>query len=262
MLTHLSPTTLAEALEARAAHPGAVVVAGGTGVMVDRNRDGADAPLLDLSGVAGLRDCDRDGDTLRLGAGVTYTQVIEQLGDELPDLAAAAQTVASRQIRNRATIAGALVIGDPSADALAVLGAAGADVEIDGPGGRRAVPAVAFVRGLGDVDLGADELVVALRVPRPRGPSAYAKVGARNAMARAVCGVAVRLDVARESVSVCIAGCGPQAVAATLAWDTDGAVDVPGVEDSRAGAAYRRHAARVLAARALARARQELAAWT
>ena len=135
-------------------------------------------------------------------------------------------------------------------------------VEIDGPRGPRSVPAVVFVRGAGHVDLAGDELVVAVTVPRPRGPSGYAKAGARNAMARAVCGVAVRLDAGARTVAVCIVGCAPRAVAATLAWDTDGELDVPGIDDERASAAHRRHVARVLTARVLARTREELPAWT
>jgi CO/xanthine dehydrogenase FAD-binding subunit len=104
--------------------------------------------------------------------------------------------------------------------------------------------------------------VVALHVPRPAGPATYAKAGARNAMARAVCGVAVRLDVARQSVRVCLVGVGPRAIVATLPWDADGDVEVPGISDRRGSAAYRRRIASVLTRRALQRAREELPAWS
>jgi CO/xanthine dehydrogenase FAD-binding subunit len=255
-----------------------MVVAGGTGVLVELNR-GAIAPpaLLDLSAVAELRAAERDGDAVRLGATTTYTDVLERQAGALPGLAAAARTVASRQVRNRATIAGALVLADPSGDALAALGAAGAEVEVARPGGTRRVDAVAFVTAPGRCDLAADELVTALHVPLADGPVAYAKAGARNAMARAVCGVAVALHPARRTASACVVGAAPTAIRPTVAeqlvaadWD---ALDDPAVAtrfgalvaaavdpipDARGSADYRRHVAGVLARRALQRAVAEL----
>ena len=102
----------------------------------------------------------------------------------------------------------------------------------------------------------------ALHVPRPRGPFAYAKAGARNAMARAVCGVAVRLDAARA------VGVGVR----RGLWPAGGRGDA-GVGHRWRGRRAGRRATRAPAprtaatprgcsrARALARAWEELAAW-
>jgi CO/xanthine dehydrogenase FAD-binding subunit len=271
----MRPRTVGEALAARAAHPDAVVVAGGTGVLLDLNRGVEVGRLLDVSRVDGWRSAERDGTAVRLGAGVTYTQVQEDLGRWLPGLALAARTVASRQIRNRATLAGALVLADPSGDALAALGAAGAEVEVDGPRGTRRVAADCFVTAPGRCALGGDELVTALWVPIADGPVSYAKAGARNAMARAVCAVAVALHEAARTVSVCIVGAAPTAVrphaAEALVARAWGALDdaalrrfgelvaeaVDPQTDARASAGYRRRAAVVLATRALRRAWEE-----
>jgi CO/xanthine dehydrogenase FAD-binding subunit len=276
-LTVLQPRTLDDALAARAAHPDATVVAGGTGVLVDLNRGVEPVALLDLSRVAGLRDATRDGDTVRLGAGVTYTDVLERHADDLPGLAAAARTVASRQVRNRATLAGALVLGDPSGDALAGLGAAEAHVEIRSLGGGRTVAADAFVTAPGACDLRPDELVTALLVPVADGPVAYAKAGARNAMARAVCAVAITLHPARRTATACVVGAAPTAIRPSVAesliaasWQTlddpataerFGALVAAAVDptpDERGSIAYRRHIAGVLASRALRRAVTEV----
>src|SRR5262245_13336209 len=114
-LTVLRPRTLDDALAARAAHRGAVVVAGGTGVMVELKAGRIGPPArIDLSRVAGLRDSARDGGLVRLGAMTTYHDVLARHAGELPGLAQAIATIASRQLRNRATVAGALVLGDPS----------------------------------------------------------------------------------------------------------------------------------------------------
>jgi len=256
------------------------VVAGGTGVLVDLNRGVEHTALIDLSRVAGLRGARMVGDVVALGAGVTYTDVLERHAETLPGLAAAARTVASRQIRNRATLAGALVLADPSGDALAALGAAGAQVEIRSlRGGRRTVAADAFIVAPGICDLRGDELITALLVPVADGPTAYAKAGARNAMARAVCGVAVALHPARRTGSACVVGAGPSAIRPAVAealvhasWDALEdpstaqrfgalvAASVDPIPDARGSAEHRRHVAGVLASRALRRAVAELPA--
>lgn len=276
-LTLLRPRTLDEALAARADRPDALVVAGGTGVLPWLT-EGLEPPaLLDLSAVAGLRDVTRDGDVVVLGAGVTYTQVIEDLDGVLPGLAAAARTIAGRQVRNRATLAGALVLADPSGDTLAALVAARAEVELAGAAGARRVAVEDFVIAAGRCALGPGELVVALRVPVADGPTAYAKAGARNAMARAVCGVAVALHPARRTLTAGVVGAAahpvvPHAAEELVArrWGAldDGAVTAFGalvaeavddpIADVRGSGAYRRHLAGVLAARALRRAWEDL----
>jgi CO/xanthine dehydrogenase FAD-binding subunit len=247
-------------------------VAGGTGVLVELNRGLEPPALLDLSRIAGWRDAREETDVVRLAAGTTYTDVLERHRDRLPGLAAAARTVASRQVRNRATLVGALVLADPSADALAALGAAGAEVEVDGPRGARRVPVGAFVLAPGAPALAADELVTALHVPIADGPTAYAKAGARNAMARAVCGVAVALHPQRRTLTACVVGAAPTAIrphaAEALVADAwDGGIErvaarfgalvaeaVDPLPDARGSAAYRRRVAGVLATRALRRA--------
>src|SRR6266511_824197 len=105
----LSPTGWAEALAAKAEHPDALPIAGGTDVMVEINFDRRRPPaLLDLTRVPDLASWAPDNGVIRLGAGVTYRRVIEELGDRLPGLAMASRTVGSPQIRNRGTVGGNL----------------------------------------------------------------------------------------------------------------------------------------------------------
>ena len=272
----LQPETLDAALRARSDDPGAVVVAGGTEVMPARNRGDRPGPLLDLSRVAGLAAVG-EGAVLRLGAGVTCTRVIEELADDVPVLAAAARTVASRQVRNRATLGGTLAVADPSADVLAALVAAGAEVELASAAGSRRIGVAAFLTGPFACDLRADDLVTAVHVPAAAGPAAYAKVGARNAMARAACAVAVVLDLEHRTAAIAVAAAGPTPLRAPAAealvadqapWERAGDLDDEWLakvgalvaaataprSDRRGSAAYKRHAAAVLARRALARA--------
>src|SRR5688500_20308561 len=92
----LQPEDWEEALEARAAHPGALPLWGGTDVMVDLNfgRERPEA-ILDLTRVRALEDwgpAHPSNGALRVGAGGSYTRAIAELGPALPGLAAASRT--------------------------------------------------------------------------------------------------------------------------------------------------------------------------
>src|SRR5215467_4292810 len=113
----LRPRGLEEALAAKAAHPDAVPIAGGTDVMVELNFDRRrPAALLDLTSVEELRDWSTDGESVRFGAGLSYRRIIDELGSLLPGLAMAARTVGSPQIRNRGTVGGNLGAASPAGD--------------------------------------------------------------------------------------------------------------------------------------------------
>src|SRR4030088_1290688 len=126
----LQPATWAEALAMKAAHPEALPIAGGTDVMVEINFDRQrPASFIDLKRIAELTHWGEEGNLLRVGAGVTYTRIIAELGDRLPGLAMASRTVGSPQIRNRGTVGGNLGPSSPPRDAppplLAARGAGG-----------------------------------------------------------------------------------------------------------------------------------------
>src|SRR4051794_35471307 len=207
----LQPTSWAEALQARAEHPDALPIAGGTDVMVelnfDRRRPGA---LLDLGRVPELREWSTDDGTVRLGAGVTYARVIEELGNRLPGLAMASRTVGSPQIRMRGTVGGNLGSSSPAGDALPPLLAPGAAVEAESSArGTRTVPADEFFTGVKRNALAEDELIAAVHVPLADGPEQYSKVGTRNAMVIAVSAFALALHPSRRDVGTGIGSAAP-----------------------------------------------------
>src|SRR5262245_18429976 len=86
--------------------------------------------LLNLNEVAELRGWSRENGSLRLGAGLTYTEAMSALAGEPPALAEASRTVGSPQIRNRGTIGGNLGTVSPAGDALPPLFVEGAGVEV------------------------------------------------------------------------------------------------------------------------------------
>ena len=278
----LRPSTLDEALAAKAEHPDAVPIAGGTDVMVELNFDvRRPSALLDLGRVAELSAWSREDGHVRLGATVPYTRVVTELGDILPGLAMASRTVGSPQIRNRGTVGGNLGSASPAGDAHPPLVAVAADVEVASTRGTRTIPVREFFTGPKKSALRPDELIVAVRVPEAVGPQQFAKVGTRNAMVIAVCSFAVALDVTNKTVGTGIGSAGPtplrarqaeEFAAAELPWGTGeplrdnitrafgelvGAAARP-IDDVRGSAAYRRHALSVLARRALGWAWQEV----
>src|SRR3954465_12993709 len=89
----IRPGTWDEALDAKAAHPEALPLWGGTDVMVDLNfgRERPEA-IIDLTRIAALAEWGTENGALRVGAGVSYTRAIAELGDRLPGLAAASRT--------------------------------------------------------------------------------------------------------------------------------------------------------------------------
>jgi CO/xanthine dehydrogenase FAD-binding subunit len=275
----LQPRSWAEALEAKAARPEALPLAGGTDVMVDLNFDRTRPPaILDLGRVGELTGFSRHDGQLRLGARLTYTEVIEQLGDLLPGLAIASRTVGSPQIRNRGTIGGNLGSASPAGDAHPPLLASGAEVEVASVRGSRRLPMAEFFTGPKRSALAPDELVAAVYVPAARGPQQFAKVGPRNAMVIAVCSLALNLEPERRRVGTGIGSAGPTPLAAAEAerflegvleseglWESRAALGEAAadrfaelvaaaarpIDDVRGSVAYRVHALRVLARRAL-----------
>ena len=144
----LRPACWREAIEAKAENPDATPIAGGTDVMVELNFDHRrPGVLLDLTCVPELADWAPDGPELRVGAGVPYARLIDELGARLPGLAMASRTVGSPQIRNRGTLGGNLGSASPAGDGHPPLLASGGRVEVESVRGTRVIPVEEFFTG-------------------------------------------------------------------------------------------------------------------
>ena len=257
----LTPRSLDEALSLKAEHPDALPIQGGTDVMVALNFDRArPGVLLNLNEVAELRGWSRSNGTLRLGAGLTYTEAMQRdVAEAMPALAEASRTVGSPQIRNRGTIGGNLGTASPAGDALPPLLVERAAVEVASIRGARSVPLVDFLVGVKRNALAEDELILGVQLEPSRQPQTFMKVGPRNAMVIAVCSLAVLADRERGELRAAFGSSAPTARLVTSPIDeADGFADrvadaAAPIDDVRGTAAYRRHALRVLTQRALER---------
>ncbi len=281
----IQPLNLPEALEAKGAHPYAVPIRGGTDVMVELNfaRSRPDA-VLDLSRVGELEEWGPEDGLLRVGAGVSYTRIIEEIGDRLPGLAMASRMVGSPQIRNRGTVGGNLGTASPAGDALPPLYASEAEVEVVSTEGRRRIPVADFISGPKENLLSANELISAFYIARADGPQQYSKIGTRNAMVIAVCAFGLALSPGRRKVGTCIGSAGPTPIRAAEAerfiggvleeggfWESRGVIPeallrrfgelaagaARPIDDVRGTAEYRRRSVGVLARRSLGWAWEE-----
>ena len=275
----IQPLSWREALEVKAAHPETVPICGGTDMMVELNfaRRRPDT-MLDLTRVPEIEEWSEEDGMLRVGARVTYSRIITELGGRLPGLAMASRTVGSPQIRNRGTVGGNLATASPAGDGLPPLYASGAEIEVASTSGVRRVPIAEFIVGPKKNVLAPDELISAFHIPRATGPQQYAKIGTRNAMVIAVSSFALALHPEQGEVGACIGSAGPTPIQATEAegfiqnvleeggiWESRAALDdvalrrfgelvalaAQPIDDVRGTAEYRRHSVGVLARRTL-----------
>lgn len=269
-------TSVQEAVAALRDLPGAMLLAGGTEVVVDL-AEGAVAPehLVTLRRVPGLRGVLADGpDEVILGALTTYTDLAGGVGN-VDLLTAMAPTVGSPASRNAGTLGGALGTGSGYGDAVTSLLALDAVLYVTGLAGERLVPVAAW---LDRTDREPTDVVTAVAVPRTRGSQHYLKPGERQAVSYAVVSCALVVDAGARRVRCALGSVGPlpvrtpaeQWLAGALAWDGDRpvagadlcrdfgervAAALPDPPPSlRASSDHRRHVAGVLASRALARA--------
>ena len=192
----ITPRTLDEALRMKSERPDARPIAGGTDLLVELNFDRTrPETILNLAEVPELKGWARENGSVRLAAGLTYTEAMQpDLAELLPALAEASRTVGSPQIRNRGTIGGNLGTASPAGDAHPPLLVEDATVEIGSTRGVRTLPLTEFFLGPKRNALAADELVLAVRIDPSRQPQTFMKVGPRNAMVIAVCSLAVGID--------------------------------------------------------------------
>lgn len=176
------PGTVEEAARAMA-EPGALALCGGTDVYPAHAGRVLSRPLVDLSGVAGLRGIELAHGDYRIGAATTWSDIARaSLPPAFDALKEAAREVGSVQIQNRGTIAGNLCNASPAADGVPPLLALGASVEIASQTRRRLLPLAAFITGYRSTALEPGEIVTAVCVPQPapRQRSAFVKLGARR----------------------------------------------------------------------------------
>ncbi len=273
MTTYLRPTTLAQAVAWRRAHPDYLVIAGGTDVMVGCRDRPAPAGIIDLFALADLCGIETRDGALAIGAATPYAHILASplVSRHAPMLAACVRTIGAAQIQERGTLGGNLVTSSPVGDALPVLLALDATVTLVSWQGERALLYRDFLQGYRRTALGPDELVAQIKFPLPPRASRqhWRKVGTRRAQAISKVMLAAYAELDRKGAITCarialgavadrplrisaaetaLAGHRPTQGTASLAQAAVEAAVTP-IDDVRSTAFYRRRVAGNLVAR-------------
>lgn len=281
---YFEPATLDEAITLLGRYNGtANLLAGGTDLLVEiKEQLRRPDHVINIKKIPGMDRLRFDPATgLKFGSLVTARE-IETSPDVRRDyrgLAQAASEVGSIQVRNRATIVGNICRASPSADTLPPLIADGAVITMFGPAGERRLALEDFFVGPGKTVLAGNEIVTGIDIPAvaPRSASVYIKHGRRKAMELATVGVAVSLTLdgaVCRRIRIVLGAVAPTPIRAKKAeaMVQDHVLDEALIEAAaetameesrpisniRGSAAYRREMVRVLTARAIRQAREQV----
>jgi aerobic carbon-monoxide dehydrogenase medium subunit len=273
-----SPKTLSEAIDLLSRHgDGAKVLSGGQSLLpLLKLRLGTASHLVDIGKVPGLEYIREEGGFLKIG-GRTRESTLEAsdlIRKNYPILADTAAVIADPLVRNLATVGGNLAHGDPANDHPATMLALGAVVVATGPKGERTIPIEKFFTDLFTTALAHDEILTEIRIPTPPAGSggAYVKLE-RKVGDFATAASAVQLTLKGgvvERAGIGLTNAGPVPVKAVQAeaflkgkkLDAGTIVEAARLAaesaepepDRRGSVEYKKEMARVLTARALARA--------
>jgi carbon-monoxide dehydrogenase medium subunit len=266
---YVAPDTLDEALQALSGGgEDAKVLAGGHSLLpLMKLRLAAPTLLVDLRKVPGLRGVQRENGQWRIGALTRHADM--QGNADLGPVGQATALIADQQVRNRGTIGGSLVHGDPASDLPTVFLACEGSLTVVGSGGTREVAAVDMFEDYLTTAVGESEIVTEIRVPSfDDWGSSYLKFTRRAedwAMVAVLAMIKKAGDGSVEDVRIALTNMGSTPLRATAAEDAlrgkgldaiaaaaeqaaEG-TDPPG--DLNATPDYKRHLARVLTRRAL-----------
>ena len=275
MPDYLRPTALDDALAALSSRR-LTVLAGGTDFYPARVGRPLDDAVLDITALEDLRTIEEHAGHWRIPALATWTDLIDApLPPWFDGLKLAAREIGGRQVQNAGTLCGNLCNASPAADGVPVLLSLDAEVELASCARRETMPLGHFLRGNRETARASDQLMLAVRVPKPRAGRArghFLKLGARRYLVISIVMAAAALEADAEGrivrAALAVGACSPVArrlgalERALLGRRVDGALGetvteahmapLAPLDDARGSAAYRLDAARTLTARTLA----------
>src|SRR5947208_15007665 len=249
--------SLADASSALAKTGGKALAGGQSLVGAMKLRLANPGTVVDLSGIAKLKGIKKDGEAIVIGALTTHADVASSsaVKQAIPALAALAEGIGDRQVRNLGTIGGSLANNDPAADYPAAVLALNATVVTN----KRKIAADEFFKGMYETALQKGEIITSVSFPVPK-RAAYMKF--KNPASRyaivgvfvADSGTGVRVAVTGAAASVFRVAAMEKALAAKFAPESVANIAVPekGLNsDLHAKADYRAHLITVMARRAV-----------
>ncbi len=253
--------SVADAAAALAKTGGKALAGGQSLVGAMKLRLASPGTVVDLGGIAELKGIKKDGDNIVIGAMTTHAEVAASpvVKQAIPALAAVAEGIGDRQVRNRGTLGGSIANNDPAADYPAAVLGLGATVHTN----KRKIAADEFFKGMYETALADDEIITAVSFPVPK-KAAYMKFP-QPASRFALVGVfvaqtagGVRVAVTGAASHVHRATSIENALSKSFTADAAKAVKIPADNlnnDLHGSSDYRAHLVSVMAGRAVAVAR-------
>ena len=222
----IQPSTVDAAVMALTEHsPDVRILNGGTDYLVELKHV-AQSPgvVVDISRLKDLKGFDIIDEGLRIGAGVTHTEIMADplIKEYVPAMIDAAHTVGAVQTRNLGTLGGNLVTCVPSMDSGPTLLALDAEVRILGRQGLRTSSLSDFFVAPRKTSLSPDELLLEIIIPKKslRKPASFIKFGLRKGQALALVNAASALWVDKnkfKDVRIALGAVAPVVIRATRA---------------------------------------------
>jgi carbon-monoxide dehydrogenase medium subunit len=230
--------------------------------------------IIHIGEIPELRLIEDLGDSLRIGAATTFSQIAESklVKQFAPVLAQASLEVGSWQIRNRATIGGNIANASPAADSVPPLFVLNASVITQDQHQTQQIPIQDFFTGPGKTILNKEQLIIAVQFPKMKSSQRafFEKIGQRRAMTIAKTSVAALIDLHNSTVSdarIALGAVAPTVIRApnaesilrgkTLSPElinqaaTAAAKEAKPIDDIRSSVQYRREMCRILLKRGL-----------
>ena len=250
------------------------LLAGGTDFYPQLGDKPVDFNIIDISSLDEIKGISKGKGYWRIGATTTWTELLETaLPDAFSGLKLAAREVGCEQIQNAATVAGNLCNASPAADSVPPLLTLDAKVELQSVSGVRQLDLLEFIKGNRSTELHANEIMTAILVPGDRddAKSHFLKLGTRKYLVISISMVSALIkpstdglvELARIAVGSCsaVARRLPELEAAITGQvissklkdfvTTKHMTPLAPIDDVRASAEYRMHAAEELVRRVL-----------
>jgi aerobic carbon-monoxide dehydrogenase medium subunit len=167
---YIRANTVEEAVGFLKNNPDAKLLAGGHSLIpAMKLRLNQPATLIDIARIPALNFIRDRGKYIAIGAATTHGTIAEHKTTvgKTPLLAHAAAMIGDVQVRNKGTIGGSMAHNDPASDWPAVLIAANATVEVQGPYGEKHIPAEEFFTDFFTTKLDAAEIISEVHIPEP-----------------------------------------------------------------------------------------------
>ena len=172
-----APTSVGDAVHLLNTLQDAKILAGGHSLLpMMKLRFAQPEHLIDINRIPELRGIREEGGTVVIGGMTTENELIASpiINAKLPLLADAAKLIADPQVRNRGTIGGDIAHGDPGNDHPALSLAIDATFLLQGPNGKRTVPASEFYFGTYMTALAENEILCEIHAPAFQQGTGYA----------------------------------------------------------------------------------------